>query len=47
VHSLIVALVPGSCGGFWLVDIAVYPMRLQNPTAPSVLSLTSPVGNLC
>jgi hypothetical protein len=28
----------------WLVDIFVLPMRLQTPSAPSVLSLTTPLG---
>jgi hypothetical protein len=28
----------------WLIDIVVLPMRLQTPSAPSVLSLTSPLG---
>ena len=30
----------------WLVDI-VLPMRLQTPSAPSVLSLTPPLGSPC
>ena len=29
----------------WLVDIAVLPMRLQIPSAPTVLALTSPLGS--
>jgi hypothetical protein len=28
----------------WLVDIVVFPMGLQTPSAPSVLSLTPPLG---
>ena len=31
----------------WLVDIVFLPMRLQNPSVPSVLSLTPPLGPLC
>ena len=30
----------------WLVDIVVLPMGLQTPSAPSVLSLTPPLGTL-
>jgi hypothetical protein len=33
-------------GRVWLVDIAVFPMGLQTPLAPSVLSLTPPLGTL-
>ena len=29
----------------WLVDIAVLPMRLQSPSAPTGLALTSPLGS--
>jgi len=29
----------------WLVDIVVLPVGLQTPTAPSVLSLTPPLGS--
>ena len=43
-YSLVGSLVPGSSGGFWLFDIVVPPMRLQTPSAPSVLSLTPPLG---
>ena len=32
---------------FWLVDIVVFPMGLQTPSAPSVFSLTSPLGTPC
>jgi hypothetical protein len=32
--------------GFWLVDIVVLPMGLETPSAPSVLSLTHPLGSL-
>ena len=28
----------------WLVDIVVFPMRLQSPSAPSVLPQTLPLG---
>jgi hypothetical protein len=31
----------------WLVDNVVLPMGLQSPSAPSVLSLTPPLGSLC
>jgi hypothetical protein len=31
--------------GIWLVNIAVLPMGLQTPSAPSVLPLTSPLGS--
>jgi hypothetical protein len=34
-------------GGVWLVDVVVLPMGLQTPSAPSVLSLTPPLGTLC
>jgi hypothetical protein len=38
-------LVSGSCGdSVWLVDIVILPMLLQTPSAPSVLSLTPPLG---
>jgi hypothetical protein len=30
-----------------LIDIIVLPMGLQNPLAPSVLSVTPPLGTLC
>ena len=33
-------------GGVWLFDIVVLPMRLQTPSAPSVLSLTPPSAYL-
>ena len=32
-------------GGVWLVDIVVPSMGLQTPSAPSVLSLTPPLGS--
>jgi hypothetical protein len=35
---------PWELWGYWLVDIVVLPMGLQTPSAPSVLSLTSPFG---
>jgi hypothetical protein len=31
----------------WLVDIVVLPVGLQTPSAPSVLSLTPPLGSPC
>jgi hypothetical protein len=31
----------------WLFDIVVFPMRLQTPSAPSVFSLTLPLGTQC
>jgi hypothetical protein len=37
VYSLVGGLVPESSGGVWLVDIVVFPMRLQTPSAPSVI----------
>ena len=46
VYSLVGGLVPGSSVGIWLVDV-VHPMGLQTPSAPSVLSLTPPLGTLC
>jgi hypothetical protein len=33
-------------GGVWLVDIVVLPMRLQTPSAPTVLALTSLLWSL-
>jgi hypothetical protein len=48
VYSLVGGVVPGSSGGgVWLVDIIGLPMRLQTPSAPSVLSLIPPLGSLC
>ena len=45
---LVGGLVPGSSGrrggGVLLVDIVVLPMGLQTPSAPSVISLTPPLG---
>jgi hypothetical protein len=52
-YSLVGGLSTGSSscvcggGGVWLVDIVVLPMRLQTPSAPSVLYLTRPLGSLC
>jgi hypothetical protein len=46
VYSLVGGLVPGS-SGVWLVDIVVPLMGLQTPSAPSVLSLTHPLGTPC
>jgi hypothetical protein len=53
VYSLVGGLVPGSSGegggegGLWLVDIAVLPIRLHIPSAPSVLSLSPPLESQC
>jgi len=33
--------------GVWLVDTVVLPVGLQIPSAPSVISLTPPLGSLC
>ena len=44
VYSLVGGLVPGNSGEIWLVDIDVHPMGLQTPSAPSVLSLSPPLG---
>jgi hypothetical protein len=41
------SLRPWELRGDWLVDIFVLPMGLQTPSAPSVLSLTPPLGSLC
>jgi hypothetical protein len=35
---------PWNLWGVWLVDIIVLSMELQTPSAPSVLSLTPPLG---
>ena len=40
-------LSPWELWGIWLVDIVVLPMGLQTPSAPSVLSLTPPLGTPC
>jgi len=45
VYSLVGDLFPGALGAFWLVD-TVLPMRLQTPSAPSVLCLAPPLGSL-
>jgi hypothetical protein len=46
VYSLVGGLVPGSSGvGGCLDDIIVFPMRLQSPSDPSVLTLTLPLGS--
>lgn len=37
---------PSELWGIWLVDIVVFPMMLQTPSAPSVLSLSPPLGTL-
>jgi hypothetical protein len=46
VYSLVGGLAPGSSrrGEDWLVDIVILPVKLQTPSASSVLSLTSPLG---
>ena len=36
--------IPWEFWGVWLVDIVVLPIGLQTPSAPSVLSLTPPLG---
>jgi hypothetical protein len=54
VYSLVDGLVPGSSGVgmggrercVWRVDIVVLPMGLLSASAPSVLSLTLPLGSL-
>ena len=33
--------------GAWLIDIVVLPMRLQTPSAPIIIDLTSPLGFPC
>jgi hypothetical protein len=38
---------PWELWGIWLVDIVVPPMGLQTISAPSVPSLTPPLGTLC
>jgi hypothetical protein len=38
---------PWELWGVWLVDINVLSMRLQSPSAPSVLFLTPPLGTHC
>ena len=45
-YSLVGGLVAGSWGGgrVWLLDIIVLAVGLQTPSAPSVLSLTPPLG---
>jgi len=45
--SLFGGLAPGSYGGVWLIDIFVFPMVLQTPSAPSVFSVTSPLWSPC
>jgi hypothetical protein len=46
VHSFVGGSVPGSSGGYWLVNIIVTPMGLQTPSVPWVLSLAPPLGTL-
>jgi hypothetical protein len=46
VYFLVCDLDPGSSRGLCLVDIVLFPMGLQTPSAPSVLSLTPPLGTL-
>jgi hypothetical protein len=38
---------PWELCGVWLIDIVVFPMGLQTPSAPSVLSLTLPLRTWC
>jgi hypothetical protein len=38
---------PWKLWGYWLIHIVVPPMGLQTPSAPSVISLYPPLGNLC
>jgi hypothetical protein len=38
---------PWELGGLWVVHIVVLSMGLQTPSAPSVLSLTPPLGTPC
>ena len=38
---------PRELCGVWLVYIIVFPMGLQSPSAPSVFSLTPPLGPQC
>jgi hypothetical protein len=38
---------PWEFWGVWLLDLVVLPMALQTLTAPSVLSLSPPLGTLC
>jgi hypothetical protein len=40
------SLVGGLVWRAWFVDIVVLPMGLQNPSAPSALSLIPPLGTL-
>jgi len=47
VYSLVSGLIHGNSGGIWLVDIVVLPIVLKTPSAPSVFSLTSPLGSPC
>ena len=45
--SLVGGLVPGELWGIGLIYSVILPMGLQNPSAPLILSLTSPLGALC
>ena len=38
---------PWELCAFWFVDIVVLPMRLQTPSAPTDLALTSPIRVPC
>ena len=38
---------PWELWGYWLVHIAIPPIRLQTPSAPWVLSLAPSLGTLC
>jgi hypothetical protein len=46
VHSLVDGLVPEITRKIQLVDIVVFPMGLQSPSAPSVFPLTLPLLSL-
>jgi hypothetical protein len=45
-HLLIDMQLETRTPGYWLVDIVVPPIGLQNPLAPWVLSLAPPLGAL-
>ena len=47
VYSSVGGLAPGNSGEYCLVHIVVLPTELQTPSAPSVLSLTPPLGTVC
>jgi hypothetical protein len=47
VYSFVGGLAPETSGKVWLVDVFVLSIGLQTPSAPSVLTLTPPLGTLC